>query len=231
MDGIFDSLEDATQLTREVEALYTNGPAGGGGITTGTQPEIKLVRSLVPREDVTYTVKEIRVENPTTPKQHSVALPWNPARNNNNSSNSNNSIAGQQHTTALTPKGKAVKLWSCAHSRAGDKDNRINISVIPFNPDDFERFTKAITPDWVYNNFKLLLDGSGDFQTNPQSTNFATRDSESSIAVSVYSLPGPKALNIVIDGVLDGGVAISRRIDRHGKTLSDILLQLEVILD
>lgn len=32
MDGLFCSKEQAVGFTRQFEALYTNGPAGGGGI-------------------------------------------------------------------------------------------------------------------------------------------------------------------------------------------------------
>jgi len=32
MDGLFEQREHAVQFTREFTALYTNGPAGGGGI-------------------------------------------------------------------------------------------------------------------------------------------------------------------------------------------------------
>lgn len=32
MDGLFKLKEHAVQLTKEFTALYTNGPAGGGGI-------------------------------------------------------------------------------------------------------------------------------------------------------------------------------------------------------
>lgn len=32
MDGLFELKEHAVQFTREFTALYTNGPAGGGGI-------------------------------------------------------------------------------------------------------------------------------------------------------------------------------------------------------
>lgn len=32
MDGLFEKEEHAVQFTREFTALYTNGPAGGGGI-------------------------------------------------------------------------------------------------------------------------------------------------------------------------------------------------------
>lgn len=32
MDGLFEKKEHAVQFVREFTALYTNGPAGGGGI-------------------------------------------------------------------------------------------------------------------------------------------------------------------------------------------------------
>lgn len=32
MDGLFEKEEHAIQFTKEFTALYTNGPAGGGGI-------------------------------------------------------------------------------------------------------------------------------------------------------------------------------------------------------
>lgn len=32
MDGLFEQRDHAVQFTREFTALYTNGPAGGGGI-------------------------------------------------------------------------------------------------------------------------------------------------------------------------------------------------------
>ena len=35
MDGIFPSEDQATEFMHEFEALYTNGPAGGGGIRLG----------------------------------------------------------------------------------------------------------------------------------------------------------------------------------------------------
>eukprot|EP00897_Mesotaenium_endlicherianum_P004770 jgi/Mesen1/4320/ME000022S03609 len=50
------------------------------------------------------------------------------------------------------------------------------------------------------------------------------------LSVNVYILEGVKALNIVVNSVLDGGVTLSRRLDRHGKTLSDLLLSQKVVL-
>lgn len=40
----------AEQLTREVTALYTCGPAGGGGVRTALTPRLNTLSGLVPRE-------------------------------------------------------------------------------------------------------------------------------------------------------------------------------------
>lgn len=46
----------AEVLAREVEALYTNGPAGGGGVSTAVRTSLGIVSVLVPRETVTPVV-------------------------------------------------------------------------------------------------------------------------------------------------------------------------------
>jgi hypothetical protein len=40
----------AIDLAREVESLYTNGPAGGGGVETAVRDTIAVLSTLVPRE-------------------------------------------------------------------------------------------------------------------------------------------------------------------------------------
>jgi len=42
----------AEQLLREVSALYTCGPAGGGGVRTALRPRLGLVSCLLPREGI-----------------------------------------------------------------------------------------------------------------------------------------------------------------------------------
>jgi hypothetical protein len=43
----------AAQVGREVEALYTNGPAGGGGVTFSVKPIIAVASTLSPRDAIT----------------------------------------------------------------------------------------------------------------------------------------------------------------------------------
>lgn len=46
------SMEDAEKIRREVEALYVNGPAGGGGVTGCARRMIAVESILIPREAV-----------------------------------------------------------------------------------------------------------------------------------------------------------------------------------
>ncbi len=46
------TLEDALRVGREVEALYTNGPAGGGGATSSAKEVVAIASTLVARERV-----------------------------------------------------------------------------------------------------------------------------------------------------------------------------------
>jgi hypothetical protein len=51
----------ASRVGQEVEALYTNGPAGGCGATQGVREIISVASMLIPREDVhpTVVIKEV----------------------------------------------------------------------------------------------------------------------------------------------------------------------------
>ena len=44
--------EDANRIGDEVETLYTNGPAGGGGVTKSTREVIAILSTLFPRDCV-----------------------------------------------------------------------------------------------------------------------------------------------------------------------------------
>lgn len=47
---------DARKVAREVETLYTNGPAGGGGATTSVRQVLAMRSTLVPRDRVSWRV-------------------------------------------------------------------------------------------------------------------------------------------------------------------------------
>ncbi|AOT69375.1 acyclic terpene utilization AtuA family protein [Geosporobacter ferrireducens] len=43
---------DAVKIGNEVEALYTNGPAGGGGATLGVKEIVSIASIFIPRDDI-----------------------------------------------------------------------------------------------------------------------------------------------------------------------------------
>lgn len=110
------------------------------------------------------------------------------------------------------PSGQKIPLYSVAHSRAGDKGNDINFSLIPYYSPDIDRLKLIITNQWVKKVMSALL------STNEH------------VSVEIYDVKGIHALNVVVRNILDGGVNCSRRIDRHGKTISDLILCQQVVL-
>lgn len=52
---------EAARVGREVEALYTNGPAGGGGVVVTTREILAVHSVLIPREAVTHHVEILEV--------------------------------------------------------------------------------------------------------------------------------------------------------------------------
>ena len=50
--GRVDTLEEANHIGATVEALYTNGPAGGGGASRSARPLVAIDSVLIPREFV-----------------------------------------------------------------------------------------------------------------------------------------------------------------------------------
>ena len=99
-----------------------------------------------------------------------------------------------------------VPLHAVAHSRAGDKGNRGNLSLMPYDPALYPLLAGQVTEERVL----ALFRHRG-----------ATR-------VTRYDLPLLHAFNFVVDDVLEGGVNGSLNLDGHGKTLSFRLLSLTV---
>jgi hypothetical protein len=99
-----------------------------------------------------------------------------------------------------------VPLYDLAHSRAGDKGNRANLSLIPYKPELYPILAEQVTEERV-----LAL--------------FAHRGAT---RCRRYDLPLRHAFNFVVDDVLEGGVNASLNLDGHGKTQSFRLLALTV---
>ncbi|CAK7348055.1 unnamed protein product [Dovyalis caffra] len=130
--------------------------------------------------------------------------------------------------TSPAPSGQKIPLYSVAHTRVGDKGNDLNFSIIPHYPSAIESVKLIITPQWVKEVVSTLLNTS----SFPDSFVTMKRDKWVSehVNVEIYEAKGINSLNIVVRNILDGGVNCSRRIDRHGKTISDLVLCQQVVL-
>ncbi|KAL8192381.1 hypothetical protein R6Q57_027566 [Mikania cordata] len=221
MDGLFEEEKHAIEFTKEFTALYTNGPSGGGGISTGHKKEILLEKGLVGREHIYWKISA-KQNQPTKSNDQINILPTE-----TNSNHLTEFLPPEIHLSPA-PSNQKVHLYEVAHSRAGDKSNDINFSVIPHFPPDIKRLKTVIKPDWVKRVISPLLNQS----SFPEIDDIEMRDKwiAEHVNVEVYEVRGISSLNVVVRNVLDGGVNCSRRIDRHGKTISDLILCQVVVL-
>ncbi len=99
-----------------------------------------------------------------------------------------------------------VALHEIAHGRAGDKGNRLNISVIAYEAAAWPALLREVSEARVLALFRH----------------------RGATKVVRYVLPNLMAMNFVIDDVLEGGVNSSLSVDAHGKSHSFRLLDMEI---
>ncbi len=99
-----------------------------------------------------------------------------------------------------------VQLRDIAHSRAGDKGDANNVSLIVFDKKDYELVRREVTAERVKAWFGDLVRGE----------------------VRRYELPQLGAFNFVMQGALGGGVTRTLALDPHGKTRSSLLLEMPI---
>jgi hypothetical protein len=100
----------------------------------------------------------------------------------------------------------STKVYDLAHSRAGDKGNTSNVSVIAYDAEAWNVLLEKLTPERVMRAYAHVAKGP----------------------VTRYELPKLRALNFVIENALGGGVTISLALDAHGKTLSYLMLDIDL---
>jgi hypothetical protein len=99
-----------------------------------------------------------------------------------------------------------MKLREIAHSRAGDKGDISNLSLIAYRQEDFPLLREVVTAARVKEWLKGIVLGE----------------------VTRYEMPNLGALNFVLEKSLGGGVTRSLALDTHGKSLSSALLEMEI---
>ncbi|XP_062090296.1 uncharacterized protein LOC133796688 isoform X2 [Humulus lupulus] len=226
MDGLFELKEHAVQFTRDFTALYTNGPAGGGGISVGHKREVILEKQLVNREHVAWKTSIKRTvtksNSPRISHENLIKIPV--------SQGSVEDVSFSESDISPAPAGRKIPLYDIAHSRAGDKGNDLNFSIIPHFPSDIERLKLIITAGWVKGVVSALQNNSSFLNLELDAINKRDKWVNEHVKVEVYEVKGIHSLNVVVRNILDGGVNCSRRIDRHGKTISDLILCQQVVL-
>src|SRR3546814_1772587 len=100
-----------------------------------------------------------------------------------------------------------MNLHQIAHGRAGDKGNTSNISVIAYDDESWHIVRSRLTSERVAQAFAGLT----------------------SSPILRYELPKLRALNFVIPDVLGGGVTRALGLDAHGKSLSYLMLNIDIL--
>ena len=98
------------------------------------------------------------------------------------------------------------RVYDLGHSRAGDKGNTSNISVVAYNEAGWRVLREQLTAERVMAAYAHLAQGP----------------------VTRYELLNLRALNFVIENALGGGVTRSLRQDMHGKSLSSLILSIDL---
>lgn len=101
-----------------------------------------------------------------------------------------------------------MRLHDIAHSRAGDKGNISNISVIAYRAEGWPILKEFVTVERFIQVLGSIIQGR----------------------VERYELPKLAALNFVAENALSGGVTRSLQLDSHGKCLSSVLLNMRIPL-
>lgn len=99
-----------------------------------------------------------------------------------------------------------LKVYELGHARAGDKGNTSNVSVVAYDEKAWQILSEQLTAERVMLAYSHIAKGP----------------------VRRYELPKLKALNFVIENALGGGVTISLAQDAHGKSLSYVMLDIEL---
>ena len=100
----------------------------------------------------------------------------------------------------------SVKVHQLAHARAGDKGNTSNVSVVAYDDEAWQILRDQLTVERVMAAYAHVAKGP----------------------VTRYELPKLQALNFVIENALGGGVTISLAQDAHGKSLSYLMLGIDL---
>ena len=191
-------------LLRELTGLGLATPPGLSGFSGARakpSPVVRLFSYLTPKQAITI---RIDVDGQTIEFADSEGQPFNPAAITRPS---------DPELSTISEEMVSVPLIRLAWARSGDKGNKANIGVIARDPAYLPYIWAALTQDSVAKRFGHFIDGG------PHAAK-----------IDKYHLPGPHAINFLIDAVLGGGGVASIRNDAQGKGYGQILLAHPVAL-
>lgn len=97
-------------------------------------------------------------------------------------------------------------LYTLAHARSGDKGDTANVGVIARRPEIYPLLVRELTVERVREHFAGICLGN----------------------VERFELPNLGALNFLLHESLGGGGTTSLKNDAQGKTLSSVMLRIEL---
>ncbi|MBW7887289.1 MAG: hypothetical protein H3C35_02880 [Bacteroidetes bacterium] len=102
-----------------------------------------------------------------------------------------------------------IQLLQIAHARSGDKGDTGNVGIIARKPEYYSLLKKYVTEERVKKHFEGICFGN----------------------VDRFELPNIGALNFLLHHVLGGGGTKSLKNDAQGKTLSSVMLRMEIEIE
>lgn len=102
-----------------------------------------------------------------------------------------------------------IRVYDIAHARSGDKGDTGNVGVIARKPEYYPLLVKYLTPERVKQHFAGICLGP----------------------VERFELPNIEALNFLLHHALGGGGTTSLKNDAQGKTLSSVMLRMELEIE
>lgn len=102
-----------------------------------------------------------------------------------------------------------IQLVNIAHARSGDKGDTGNVGVIARKPEYYPLLVKYLTVERVKKHFEGICLGN----------------------VERFELPNIGALNFLLHNSLGGGGTKSLKNDAQGKTLSSVMLRMELDIE
>ncbi len=102
-----------------------------------------------------------------------------------------------------------IQLIQIAHARSGDKGDTGNVGVIARKPEYYSLLVKYVTEAKVKKHFEGICLGK----------------------VERFELPNIGALNFLLHNSLGGGGTKSLKNDAQGKTLSSVMLRIELEIE